>query len=124
MLQRMRQPDRLSSILERLATDRAVEVGDLARSLGISPATIRRDLQLLEEQRMLSRTHGGAVARDVLYELPLRYKAARHQSEKRRIAAEAATRVADGAIVGLTGGTTTTEVSRAIVDRRGMTVVT
>jgi len=120
----MRQTNRLSAILEQLASDGAVEVGELAGRLGASVATIRRDLQLLEEQRMLNRTHGGAVARDVLYELPLRYKAARHQSEKMRIAAEAATRVADGAIVGLTGGTTTTEVSRRMVDRRGITVVT
>ena len=73
---------------------------------------------------MLSRTHGGAVAGDVLYELPLRYKAARHQVEKKRIAAQAATLAPDGAVLGFTGGTTTTEVSRRIVDRRGITVVT
>jgi DeoR family transcriptional regulator of aga operon len=120
----MRQADRLSAIIERLAADGSVDVTDLVTRLGISPATARRDLQLLEDQRMLSRTHGGAVARDLLYELPLRYKAARYQGEKRRIAAEAATRVADGAVVGLTGGTTTTEVARAIVDRRRITVVT
>ena len=120
----MRQTERLSAILEHLASDGAVDVADLAGRFGASVATIRRDLQLLEEQRMLNRTHGGAVARDVMYELPLRYKAARHQDEKKRIAAEAAVRVADGAIVGLTGGTTTTEVSRRIVDRRGITVVT
>jgi DeoR family transcriptional regulator of aga operon len=120
----MRQTDRLSSILELLAADGAVAVGELASRLGASPATVRRDLQLLEEQRMLNRTHGGAVAGDVLYELPLRYKAARHQVEKKRIATEAATRVVDGAVVGFTGGTTTTEVARRIVDRHGITVVT
>ena len=120
----MRQADRLSAIIERLASDGAVDVADLVDRLGVSPATARRDLHLLEEQRMLSRTHGGAVARDVLYELPLRYKAARHHVEKRRIAAEAATRVVDGAVIGLTGGTTTTEVARSILDRRGITVVT
>jgi DeoR family transcriptional regulator of aga operon len=54
----------------------------------------------------------------------LRYQGARHQKEKLRIAAEAATRVSDGAVVGLTGGTTTTEVARAILDRHGITVVT
>lgn len=120
----MRQTDRLSSILEQLAADGTVAVGELASRLGASPATVRRDLQLLEEQRMLNRTHGGAVARDLLYELPLRYKAARHQVEKKRIAEEAAMRVSDGAVVGFTGGTTTTEVARRIVDRRGITVVT
>ena len=120
----MRQTERMSAILEQLASDGAVDVAELAGRFGASRATVRRDLQLLEEQRLLSRTHGGAVARDVLYELPLRYKAARHQTEKKRIAVEAAARVADGAVIGLTGGTTTTEVARSIVDRRGITVVT
>ena len=120
----MRQAERVAAVLETLAADGTVDVTALVERLGVSAATVRRDLQLLEQQRMLSRTHGGAVAHDVLYELPLRYKAARHQSEKKRIAAEAATRVADGAVVGLTGGTTTTEVARAILDRRGITVVT
>src|SRR5438094_2616948 len=120
----MRQTERLSAILEFLASDGAVAVAELASRFDASAATVRRDLQLLEEQRMLSRTHGGAVAGDVLYELPLRYKAARHQVEKKRIAAQAATLAPDGAVLGFTGGTTTTEVSRRIVDRRGITVVT
>jgi DeoR family transcriptional regulator, aga operon transcriptional repressor len=120
----MRKTERLSAILESLATDGAVDVRELAAALGVSPATVRRDLQLLERQRLLTRTHGGAVGHDVSYELPLRYKGARHQKEKVRIAAEAATRVADGAVVGLTGGTTTTEVARAILDRHEITVVT
>ena len=120
----MRLTERLSAILESLATDGVVDVTELSGSLGVSAATVRRDLQLLERQRLLTRTHGGAVGHDVSYELPLRYKGARHQKEKLRIAAQAATRVSDGAVVGLTGGTTTTEVARAILDRHGITVVT
>jgi len=120
----VRRSERLSAVLQALAADGSVDVTVLAGRLEASPATIRRDLQHLEDQRMLTRTHGGAVALDVLYELPLRYKAARHQDEKRRIAAAAAERVEDGATVGLTGGTTTTEVARSLVDRRGITVVT
>ena len=120
----MHQAERLSSILEMLATGGALDVSGLAGRLGVSAATVRRDLHLLEGQRMLTRTHGGAIGNDVLYELPLRYKAARHQTQKLRIAAEAATRVSDGAVVGLTGGTTTTEVARSILDRHGITVVT
>jgi DeoR family transcriptional regulator of aga operon len=101
-----------------------VGVADLATQLDVSAATVRRDLEFLEHQRMLTRTHGGAVAQGVLYELPLRYKSARHQEEKKRIAAEAASRVADGVAIGLTGGTTTTEVARAVIDRQRLTVVT
>jgi DeoR family transcriptional regulator of aga operon len=120
----MRQADRLAAILERLSENGGVGVAELATDLHASAATVRRDLQLLEEQRLLSRTHGGAVAQGMLYELPLRYRSARHEDEKRRIAAAAAERVSEGMVVGLTGGTTTTEVARKLSDRRRLTIVT
>jgi DeoR family transcriptional regulator, aga operon transcriptional repressor len=120
----MQQSDRLSSILERLAEDGSVSVVEIARDLDVSPATVRRDLQLLERQRLLGRTHGGAVPQGVLYELPLRYKSGRQTEQKHRIAREAADRVRDGWAIGLTGGTTTTEVARALVDREQLTIVT
>jgi DeoR family transcriptional regulator, aga operon transcriptional repressor len=120
----MQQSQRLATILERLSSDGSVGVVDIARELAVSTATVRRDLQLLESQRLLGRTHGGAVPQGVLYELPLRYKSTRQAEEKRRIAAEAASRVADGWAIGLTGGTTTTEVARALVDRPQLTIVT
>jgi len=120
----MRRADRLGRILDDLAGNGSVSVTDIAANLEVSPATIRRDLQLLESQRLLSRTHGGAVAHGVLYELPLRYKVARYQREKVLIAHEAASRVDDGAAVGLTGGTTTTEVARTLAERHHLTVVT
>jgi DeoR family transcriptional regulator of aga operon len=118
------QAERLSSILEELATDGTVAVASMAHRLHVSAATIRRDLDLLQEQRLLARTHGGAVPLGVVYELPLRYKAARHREEKRRIAAAAAALVTDGMAVGLTGGTTCTEVARRLVERQRLTLVT
>jgi DeoR family transcriptional regulator of aga operon len=120
----MQQSERLGAILERLSTDGSVSVAEIAASLDVSAATIRRDLRLLESQHLLGRTHGGAVPHGVLYELPLRYKSARQPHEKLRIAREAASRVLDGWAIGLTGGTTTTEVARALVDREGLTIVT
>lgn len=120
----MQQAERLGAILERLADAGTVAVVTVARDLGVSAATVRRDLELLERQRLLTRTHGGAVGRDVLYELPLRYKTGQRQEEKRRIAHEAASRASGVQALGLTGGTTTTEVARALVDRQGLTVVT
>ena len=120
----MRRADRLSTILERLAADGTVGVAELCDDLDVSAATIRRDLELLEVQRLLARTHGGAVTLGVLYELPLRYKSGRRLGEKRRIAKAAAELVADGVAVGLTGGTTCTEVARALVEHQRLTVVT
>lgn len=120
----MNQSERLTAILERLTADGSVAVASVAREFDVSAATIRRDLQLLESQHLLSRTHGGAVADGVLFELPLRYKSARQPEQKRRIAREASKRVADGSAVGLIGGTTTTEVARVLADRADLTIVT
>ena len=120
----MHKSARLSAILEQLATGNAVDVSGLAKELAASPATIRRDLATLERQRLLERTHGGAVAHAVSYELPLRYKGVRFAEEKRRIAAAAADRVTEGMAVGLTGGTTATEVARALASRPRLTIVT
>ena len=120
----MRKAERFGRILELLAGDGSVAVGDLARDLGVSEATIRRDLRALDEQRLLARSHGGAVAQGTLYELPVRYRTGRQSEEKRQIARAARDRVPDGAVVALTGGTTTTEVARAISDREGLTIVT
>jgi DeoR family transcriptional regulator, aga operon transcriptional repressor len=119
----MKRADRLRSVLEALSASGTIDVTGMAREFGVSTATVRRDLQLLEDQRLLSRTHGGAVSNGVLYELPLRYKSSQHQEAKRRIAAAAAERVSARSAIGLTGGTTTTEVARALAGRQ-LTVVT
>jgi DeoR family transcriptional regulator of aga operon len=108
---------RWSALLDLLAEHGRLDVDDAAAALNVSAATIRRDLDQLSEQRMLTRTRGGAVANGVSYELPLRYKTARHASQKQRIGQAVAALVAVGDVVGLTGGTTTTEVARALALR-------
>lgn len=120
----MQRSARFSAILEQLANGGSISVGELADTLQVSPGTIRRDLAMLAQQRLLARTHGGAVARSVSYELPLRYKGVRFAEEKRRIARVAAERVTEGMAIGLTGGTTATAVAGALADRPGLTVVT
>jgi len=120
----MNRAARLSAILERLADGGSLAVTEIADDLAVSQATVRRDLVMLEQQRLLARTHGGAIAHAVSYELPLRYKGVRHADDKRRIAREAATYVSEGMAIGLTGGTTATEVARSLADRQKLTIVT
>ncbi|HEX7298657.1 MAG TPA: DeoR/GlpR family DNA-binding transcription regulator [Solirubrobacteraceae bacterium] len=109
--------ERWNLLLELLARDGQLSVDDAARELAVSTATIRRDFEELARQQMLTRTRGGAVGNTVAYDLPLRYKTARHASEKERIGRAAAGMVGAGAVVGLNGGTTTTDVARALALR-------
>jgi DeoR family transcriptional regulator of aga operon len=120
----MNRAARLGRIMERLSENGNVDVVDLAGALDVSVATVRRDLQALHEQRLLERTHGGAVSISTLAELPMRYRGSRRRDEKQRIAHAALAHVRDGMSVALTGGSTTTEVARALLARTDLTIVT
>lgn len=113
----MSRDARWKALLELLVERGRLDVEEAATELEVSAATIRRDFDRLAEQQMLVRTRGGAVVHGVSYELPLRYKTARRASEKQRVAQAVAALVAPGEAVGLTGGTTTTEVARALAVR-------
>ncbi|MGW1681299.1 DeoR/GlpR family DNA-binding transcription regulator [Saccharopolyspora sp. NPDC002376] len=128
----MNRHERLSKLLDIVGQRERADVEELAAELDVSAATIRRDLDHLAEQQLLARTRGGAVATSIAYDLPLRHKAARHAPEKQRISAAAARLVQPGMVIGLNGGTTTTEVARSLATRAdlaehgspGLTVVT
>ena len=120
----MREGRTIAEILDRVVENGSVDVPSLARSSAFSAATIRRDLQTLHDQGLLRRTHGGALPKPPVSRCRIQYKASRQHREKRAIGLAAAGLVRDGDVVGMTGGTTATEVARALADRRGLTVVT
>ncbi|GAA5159393.1 MULTISPECIES: DeoR/GlpR family DNA-binding transcription regulator [Amycolatopsis] len=113
----MNRDERLNTLLEMVGRRDRIEVEETAKELRVSPATIRRDLDHLAGRQLLIRTRGGAVRSSVAYDLSLRYGAGNHAEEKRRIGEVAAQLVRRGMIVGLNGGTTTTEVGRALAVR-------
>lgn len=113
----MAPDERWNALLEILGRDGRLEVDGAAGELGVSAATIRRDLDHLAQQQMLTRTRGGAVAASVAYDLPLRYKTGRRTAEKQSIGRVAASLVPPGSVVGLNGGTTTSETARALATR-------
>ncbi len=110
----MNRQSRLNAILELLVRNGSLEVDEAAIALHVSSVTIRRDFDSLAEQQLLNRTHGGAVATGGSFKLPLTYKIARHEEAKKRIASAAAKMVLRHQVVGINGGTTTTEVARAL----------
>lgn len=131
----MNRYERWNALLELLAASDNVSVEQAAEQLGVSQATIRRDFDQLAQQQMIRRTRGGASTRGGLDDLPLRYKTVRNAEEKQRIGRAAAALVKAGDVVGLNGGTTTTEMARALaamefdiraeqVDEPRLTVVT
>ncbi|MEV0522673.1 DeoR/GlpR family DNA-binding transcription regulator [Streptomyces sp. NPDC050439] len=120
----MLRSDRQARILEHVAAQGSADVTQLAGLLGVSQATVRRDLRQLSDQRLLERTHGGAVLGNVSIEVPLKHRIDQRSPQKQAIARAAARLVPAGAVVGLTGGSTTTEVARLLADRGPVTIVT
>jgi DeoR family transcriptional regulator, aga operon transcriptional repressor len=113
----MKRYARLNALLDEMAAHGHLDVEQMAHRLEVSASTVRRDLNQLTEQQLVTRTRGGAVAAGVSYDLPLRYKASRQQPEQVRIGQAAARLIHPGDIVGLNGGATTTEVARALAAR-------
>jgi len=118
--------ERRRAILDLLNTQGRVLVGELSDRFQTSQVTIRKDLEILHAHGQIHRTHGGALpARESVLEDPtLREKEKLHHQEKLRIAEAAAGKVAEGQVVILDSGTTTTAIARALRNFRNLTIVT
>ena len=103
--------ERQGRIMELLAEQRGVRVSRLSDLLGVSEMTIRRDLERLEAEGLLSRTHGGAILKQHIVEEPRYVTNVRtNAQEKRRIAQATAAMIKPGETVFLGSGTTATLV--------------
>jgi DeoR/GlpR family transcriptional regulator of sugar metabolism len=122
MLARQRQ----ARILERVREDGGARVAELARDLGVSDMTVRRDLELLQSQGLIEKVHGGATAipGSALFEPGFAVKSSLQQPEKEAIAAATVGLVAPGTAIGISAGTTTYALARRLVDVPDLTVVT
>jgi DeoR family fructose operon transcriptional repressor len=104
---------------------RAVRLEELAGALGVSPATVRRDLNALAALGRLRRVHGGAVAIDARLDEPhFEAKAAAAAAEKERIAAAALELLGPEDTVYLDSGSTVLALARLLHGWDRLTVVT
>lgn len=116
--------ERKNLILSHLETQQRVTVTELAGLLSSSESTIRRDLQELEEQGMLQRTHGGAVLTDTASHEPTwQERDVTNADAKVKIGELASKLVREGDTVLLDSGTTTVHIARRLRGRN-VTVVT
>ncbi len=117
---------RKAELAAYVAESGQVTVVDLASHFGVSIDTVRRDLDQLDREGIVVRTHGGAVSamsvpgRDRGLDVRLQMQI----SEKERIAALAVDLVEDGSVLMLNAGTTTLAVARALRNHRNLTIAT
>ncbi|GAB3556578.1 DeoR/GlpR family DNA-binding transcription regulator [Spelaeicoccus albus] len=120
----MQRKERLNHMVAAIVENGSLDVSTLASEFAVSPATIRRDLDVLEKQRLVSRTHGGASTHTAFNDVPLNYKTAQELPEKRRIARQALTYLDGARVIGMTGGTTAWDFSQLLLDKTALTIVT
>ncbi|MEV0321128.1 DeoR/GlpR family DNA-binding transcription regulator [Streptomyces sp. NPDC050658] len=117
---------RRALILDEVRRRGGVRVNELTRKLGVSDMTVRRDLDALARQGVLEKVHGGAVpvAEASTHEPGFEAKSGLELSAKEDIARTAATLVAPGTAIALSGGTTTYALAHHLLDVPDLTVVT
>ncbi|MBC1433949.1 DeoR/GlpR transcriptional regulator [Listeria rocourtiae] len=117
---------RRSEILHRVQEQKTVSVNELSEKLNVSAATVRADLNAMEKQGLLTRTHGGAMMKekdDIDKKYAVREK--KHRSEKQRIAAMAFEYIEDDQCIILDASTTCFELAKFIKESsKRLTIVT
>ncbi|MGA7623495.1 MAG: DeoR/GlpR family DNA-binding transcription regulator [Candidatus Acidiferrales bacterium] len=118
--------ERRFRIREILSRERTVSASELIAMLGVTAATVRRDLAALEKEGVLVRSHGGAVSRTSSTNFQPSYETLgrSNRTEKQAIAREAERLILDGETVFLEGSTTVFELARRLVHRNRLTVIT
>lgn len=115
---------RRQKMLQRINQAGQATVVELSREFGVSEVTIRTDLQLLAEESLVIRTHGGAVAASRLPELSLNLRRQQQIAEKARIGAAAATLIQNGEAVFLDTSSTALAIAYNLKQHRDVTVIT
>jgi DeoR family fructose operon transcriptional repressor len=114
---------RRERIQEYLAIQKIVRMDDLCNLLDASEATVRRDLEWLEREGIVERTHGGAIlSQRLTLEPEYVQRAQKNPEEKHLIGEMAASLIEDGDVVFINSGTTTTQVIRHVRGGAGITV--
>lgn len=113
---------RKEAILSRIYQEGSADVASLSEDLGVSEATVRRDLRGLAREGLLQVTHGGAaVSRTSDYSF--RCKAMRNVEAKKMIGLLAGELVADGDQIFVDSGTTCFQMAGALRGKKGLSVI-
>lgn len=111
-------------ILKLLELQGSASIAAMARQLGVSTETIRRDVRPLVESGSVVRIHGAVGLAGQLGEAPFERRMRENAAGKKAIARHVAATIRDGDSVMLDTGTTTSFVARALIGHRRLTVVT
>ncbi|GGK31109.1 DeoR family transcriptional regulator [Caldalkalibacillus thermarum] len=121
----MFEEERRKELVEYINRHQRASVQELSEHFQVSESTIRRDLRFLEEEKLLKRTHGGAIALEhVAFEPTFMEKETKFLPEKQAIAQKACELICEGDTILLDSGTTTLQLAKKLKAFSRLTVVT
>lgn len=115
---------RQAAIVRRVEQSGHVTIDELVEAYDVTPQTIRRDLTLLSDEGLIARFHGGASPMNSTENLSYQDRQILNQAAKERIAAQVAEQIPDHASLFINIGTTTETIARALMNHRGLQIVT
>ena len=120
---------RRSAILQKLKEDSTVNVTHLSEMFGVSEVTIRKDLRILQERKLLLRVHGGAIMVTSTSETDsedtnFRIKQMVNVKEKKAIGRAAAAHIRNGDTIMVDSGTTALEIVKNLDAFTELTIIT
>lgn len=117
--------ERRREILARLENDGKVIVAELSKDFNVTEETIRRDLEKLDKEGLVSKTYGGAVAKhDPALDLPYKVRISVNVAEKQKISDSVADMVKDGDRIMLDASSTAIYIVKKLKSKRNLTVIT
>ena len=117
--------ERYQVILSKLKQNGFVKIADICAETRCSKSSARRDLQVLEQEGLLERVHGGAQVKQPLQsEMAMADKSNKNHDYKVEIARKAAGLINDNDVIFLDAGSTTLELAKMLKRRENITVVT
>jgi DeoR family transcriptional regulator, glycerol-3-phosphate regulon repressor len=116
--------ERQTAILEIVKTQGFVATEQLASQFGVTPQTIRRDINMLCEQSLMHRFHGGAGQATSTENDAYHSRLHSFVDAKQNIAAQVAKHIPNGSSLFLNIGTTTEMVAQALIDHKNLKIVT
>ncbi len=116
--------ERIRIIKNHLKKDSKVSVAKLSELLNVTEVTIRRDLEKLESEGFLQRTHGGAVISVDSSEEPIEEQSDPYLTERQEIADTVFHLVSDNDMIMITEGLTNVQIARRLSEKTNLTVLT
>ena len=120
----MTQTKRQQSLVDLVHEKGFVAIDELVQHFGVTPQTIRRDLNQLAEEGSIIRHHGGAEATSTTANVSYQSRKILNLDAKERIAKQLVKHIPNGASLFINIGTTTETIAKALLDHKGLSIVT